>query len=57
LGVGGEDAWGYISEFPYETKSDAANAFGLLLTVVIRSLVTLVPMCIIEANVSFLAKD
>ena len=43
-------AWQYIAEFPYETTADAANAFGLLLTVVIRTLVSLVPMAIVDAT-------
>ena len=43
-------AWQYIAEFPYETTSDAANAFGLLLTVVIRTLVSLVPMAVVDAT-------
>ena len=43
-------AWRYIAEFPYETTADAANAFGLLLTVVTRTLVSLVPMAIVDAT-------
>jgi hypothetical protein len=43
-------AWGYLSEFPYETRADAANAYALLLTVVIRTLVSLVPMATIDAT-------
>jgi len=43
-------AWGYLSEFPYETRADAANAYALLLTVVIRTLVSLVPMAVIDAT-------
>ena len=43
-------AWQYIAEFPYETTADAANAFGLLLTVVTRTLVSLVPMAIVDAT-------
>ena len=43
-------AWQYIAEFPYETTADAANAFGLLLTVVTRTLMSLVPMAIVDAT-------
>ena len=43
-------AWGYLSEFPYETRADAANAYALLLTVVIRTLISLVPMAVIDAT-------
>jgi hypothetical protein len=43
-------AWGYLSEFPYETRADAANAYALLLTVVTRTLISLVPMAVIDAT-------
>lgn len=43
-------AWQYIAEFPYETRADAANAYALLLTVVMRTLVSLVPMAIVDAT-------
>jgi len=43
-------AWQYIAEFPYESVADAANAFGLLLSVVIRTLVSLVPMAVVDAT-------
>jgi hypothetical protein len=42
-------AWSYIAQFPYETRADAANAFGLMLTVVIRNLVELCPMHVVDA--------
>ncbi len=43
-------AWQYIAEFPYESTADAANAFGLLLTVVVRTLLSLVPMAVVDAT-------
>ena len=43
-------AWQYIAEFPYESRADAANAFGLLLSVVIRTLVNSVPMAVVDAT-------
>ncbi|MBA2397065.1 MAG: hypothetical protein H0V70_30455 [Ktedonobacteraceae bacterium] len=43
-------AWKYFEEFAYETRSDGANAFGLLLTTVTRSLYGAVPMAAIDAT-------
>lgn len=43
-------AWRYFEEFPYESRSDGANAFGLLLTTVTRSLYSAVPMAAIDAT-------
>jgi hypothetical protein len=41
---------GFLGDFPYETKADAANAFGLLITIVIRHLVRHVPLALIDAT-------
>jgi hypothetical protein len=43
-------AWKYFEQFAYETRSDGANAFALLLTTVTRSLYGAVPMCAIDAT-------
>ncbi len=43
-------AWDYLAEFPYESQADAANAFALLLTVVVRPLLDLVPLAVIDAT-------
>jgi hypothetical protein len=43
-------AWSYFEQFPYESRSDGANAFGLLLTTVTRSLYGAVPMSVIDAT-------
>ncbi len=43
-------AWSYLAEFPYESRADAANAFGLLLTTVTRSLYGPTPLAVIDAT-------
>ena len=45
-----DEAWKYFEEFAYETRSDGANAFGLLLTTVTRSLYGAVPLAAIDAT-------
>ena len=41
---------GFLGDFPYESQADAANAFGLLITIVIRQLVRHVPLALIDAT-------
>jgi len=43
-------AFDFISEFPYATDVDRANACALMLTVVTRSLCSLVPLCLLNAH-------
>ncbi len=43
-------AWSYLAEFPYETRSDAANAFALLLTTITRSLYGATPLAVIDST-------
>jgi hypothetical protein len=39
-----------LRDFPFESQADAANTFGLLITIIIRQLVRHVPLALIDAT-------